>query len=221
MIRHTQPQRSMSGRCYGSLDVALSSSGIDDARNIAESLRGIGFAAIYSSPLTRARDTAAPLARAARRELLVDQGLREISFGDFEGRSYEEIEQRYPDLFAAWMESPTKIRFPSGESFEDVKLRAWASVNSIVERHSGDVVAIVTHGGVLRSILVAGLEMSDHAAFRLEQSYGAINIIDWVDSAPLLRVMNATAAMVACRDEGFIAPYAFGFKTEDSAEETS
>jgi len=120
--------------------------------------------------------------------LHVDDRLREIDFGSFEGRSYEEIERTEPELFRAWMETPTEVRFPGGESYADVRERAVAAYDEIRARH--ECAVVVSHGGVIRAGLAAWLGMPDEAIFRLGQRYCGLSIVDWVDETPVVRLVN-------------------------------
>src|SRR5712691_10495250 len=117
VVRHAQPKEEARGRCYGALDIGLSVRGHRHAQLLARTLDRIPLSAVYSSPRQRAVETAAPLAAAHGLKPIVDEALREIEFGDFEGRSYEEIERSHPDLYRQWMERPTLVQFPGGESY--------------------------------------------------------------------------------------------------------
>jgi ribonuclease H / adenosylcobalamin/alpha-ribazole phosphatase len=132
----------------------------------------------------RARETAV----AVNRDVVIDDDLREIDFGDLEGRSYDEIAATDPELYRAWMDRPTTVRFPGGESFAELKVRALEALRRIRAAHESAVV--VTHGGVLRAGLAAWLGMPDEAIFRLDQRYGGVTIVDWLDGVPLVRLMN-------------------------------
>jgi broad specificity phosphatase PhoE len=118
----------------------------------------------------------------------VDDDLREIDFGDFEGRRYEEIEAAEPELYRTWMSSPTTVRFPNGESYADVSVRALRAFERIRTAH--ECAVVVTHGGVIRAGLAAWLAMPGEAIFRLGQSYGGLTVVDWLENVPLVRVMN-------------------------------
>src|SRR5262249_43431465 len=142
----------------------------------------------YTSPRSRAIETAKPLADARGVPLRIDDRLRELDFGSFEGRMYEEIERTDPDIFRAWMETPTAVHFPGGESFGDLRRRALAAYDEIRSGHNCAVV--VSHGGVIRAALAAWLGMPDEAIFRLGQRYGAVSIVDWIDDTPLVRLVN-------------------------------
>ena len=167
LVRHAEPVDDMRGRCYGTLDVGLSERGVADAETLASRLSD-GYETVYTSPRTRALETAKPLAAARGVPLEVDERLREIDFGSFEGRTYEEIEQTEPELFRAWMETPTSVRFPGGESYTDVRSRALTAYDEIRAAHGCAVV--VSHGGVIRAGLGAWLRMPDEAIFFLSSS---------------------------------------------------
>jgi alpha-ribazole phosphatase len=188
LIRHAEPDEAVLGRSYGRLDVPLSPAGHDHARAIADALHEVRLDAVFASPLRRALDTAAPLAHARELEPIVHEGLREVSFGLVEGATYEEIARERPELFASWMNDPTGTRFPQGESFPDLRKRALAAAAEIRSEHEST--AIVAHGGVTRTILADALEVPDHAIFRLDQPYGAVSIVDWIDGSAVVRGVN-------------------------------
>ena len=208
LVRHAQPLEEARGRCYGSLDVGLSARGQRHAQLLGRTLDRIPLAAVYSSPRRRAVDTAAPLAAIHGLKAIVDEGLREIDFGDFEGLSYEEIERTHPELYRRWMETPTLVQFPSGESYTRLRVRALAAMEAIRARNAGATVAVVSHGGVLRAMLADCLSMPDEAIFRLDQSHGALSIIDWIDSTPIVRLLNAQPTMAAAKRRGFLPAFA-------------
>jgi broad specificity phosphatase PhoE len=166
LVRHCEPEEDARGRCYGSLDVGLSDAGRAHARELATRLSA---EAVWTSPRLRARETAAPLAA----EPIVDDDLRELDFGELEGRTFDEIAESMPDLYREWMETPTRVRFPGGECWADLKERAVRSVARI----EGDAI-VVTHGGVIRAVLSDWLAIPDEAVFRFELGYGGITVVE-------------------------------------------
>jgi alpha-ribazole phosphatase/probable phosphoglycerate mutase len=179
LVRHAAPV-DMRGRCYGSLDVGLSPAGARDAERLA----GLECDAVYSSPRIRALDTA----RAIAADVQIDDDLRELDFGELEGRTYDEIAATEPDLYQAWMERPTTVTFPGGESFALLKERALAALDRIRAAH--ECAVVVTHGGIIRAALAEWLSMPDEAIFRLDQSYCGVTIVDWVAGVPVVRLVN-------------------------------
>jgi broad specificity phosphatase PhoE len=88
------------------------------------------------------------------------------------------------------------MTFPGGESFGDVRARATRVVSEIVARHPEAVVAVVTHAGPIRALLAAWLAIDGDAAFRIDQRYAAVNVVDWTDGAPFVRLVNGIRADV-------------------------
>ncbi|MEA3060098.1 MAG: hypothetical protein QOE50_1510 [Sphingomonadales bacterium] len=189
------------------MDVRLSVRGERLALHLARVLDGIPLAAVYTSPRIRAKRTAAPLATVNGLAPTILEALRELDFGDLEGRRYEDIAREHPQLFAAWMSEPTSVQFPGGERFADLRARVLDAIAAIRERHTSQVVAVISHGGVIRAVLADALEMPERAIFRLEQSYGGISIVDWVDGTPTVRLLNGQATMVGRRRRGFLPAF--------------
>lgn len=191
LVRHAETEESARGRCYGRLDVRLSQRGLQQAEALAASLAGLGLAAVYASPLARALDTAAAIAAPHGLEPGAVDGLRELDFGELEGLSYDEIRAERPRLYGEWMETPTSVRFPGGESFGGLRARVLPAVSEIRERHEGKVVVLVAHGGVVRVVLADALGLEDGAVFRVAQSPGGLSVVDWTPVAPVVPLVNA------------------------------
>jgi alpha-ribazole phosphatase/probable phosphoglycerate mutase len=191
LCRHGEPEVAFRGRCYGRLDVGLSPRGLRQADALAARLAGLPLAAVYSSPARRALQTAHPVASTHELSPIAHAALHELDFGDLEGLPYEEIAARHPELYAAWMGEPTRVRFPDGESYSELRARVLAAVAELLERHRGAAFAAVSHGGPIRAVLASCLGIADEAVFRLDQHHGAISVVDWIGDAPLVRVVNA------------------------------
>lgn len=194
LLRHPEPEASARGRCYGSLDVALSDLGIRQAQSVAKSLATEPLAAIYSSPRKRCMQAASVLG--ANRDCAVEtvNALCELDFGEFEGRSYEEIATLYPDVYWQWMERPTETHFPGGEAFTEMCSRVLGAARELRSRHAGQSIAIMTHGGVNRIILADALGMEASEIFRIGQRYGAVNAIRYFEQTPTIELVNADAS---------------------------
>jgi alpha-ribazole phosphatase len=188
LVRHAEPEESARGLCYGTLDVGLSDEGRAHAEQLATSLAAVPYDAVYASPRRRTIETAAPLAKARALTARVDDDLREIDFGEFEGRRYDEIAEAHPELYRRWMEAPTTVTFPGGESYEDLRVRALRGLTRIGQAH--DCAVVVTHGGVVRAGLAEWLSMPGDAIFRLDQRYCGITIVEWLGETPVVRLVN-------------------------------
>ncbi|MGH3010866.1 MAG: histidine phosphatase family protein [Gaiellaceae bacterium] len=191
LVRHADTDTAMRGRCYGRLDVPLSPEGQRQARELAAALGSVSLAAVYSSPLARALDTATAIAAPHGLAPVTANELREIDFGELEGLRYEEVETTRPALFREWMATPESVRFPGGEALADLRARVLPTVAEIRDRHEGQTAALVAHGGVIRVVLADALGLADGALFRLGQSVGGLSVVDWVDGTPVVEVVNA------------------------------
>ena len=157
---------------------------------VAEYLRAEPVAAIYSSPSARALESARILAAVQSCPFKVLADLREIDFGDFEGLPYDAIAARYPDLYRQWMETPTEVRFPNGESFSEMRVRVLRAFEVIQREQVGQTVAIVSHGGVNRILIAWALQMPDNCLFRLAQDHAAMNLLALIDGLPSVQLLN-------------------------------
>jgi alpha-ribazole phosphatase/probable phosphoglycerate mutase len=190
LIRHPEPDEAVRGTCYGSLDVPLSPHGIEHAQSIARWLASHRLDAVYTSPSKRCIDTARCIAVNRSCGVEPADGLRELDFGEFEGRRYDEIAELHPDLYRDWMEDPTRVQFPGGENFQEMATRVIAAAHALVSRHSGQQILFVSHGGPNRIILAEVLGVPSNNLFRIAQRYGAINCIRYNGNLPAVELMN-------------------------------
>ena len=193
LLRHPEPEAEASGICYGSLDVKLSETGVRQAQAVAKALQDVAFTAIYTSPRQRCTEAAQILAIGRSCAVQEMESLRELDFGDFEGRRYDEIAALYPERYREWMERPTEVQFPGGESFPQMQARVLAALTDLRRRHAGQSVAIVAHGGVTRIILADALGIAPANIFRIGQRYAAINRLRYFGEVPLVDLVNAGA----------------------------
>jgi len=157
-------------------------------RLLAERLEAAGIDAFYTSPRLRARESAEILSD----EIVVDRRLSEIDFGELEGLTYEEAAEHYPHLYERWMRNPTAVKFPGGESFNELRRRVLESASVIREVHGNRTVAIVSHGGVNRILLADALGIEPRDVFHMDQSHAGVSVIDDLDEYSVVRLMNAS-----------------------------
>lgn len=189
-MRHGKPVEQAHRRCYGSLDVGLSEAGREQIRSRVNFLRSLAPDVLYTSTSKRAVESAAEIKLELNMQARAVPELREIDFGAFEGLTYEEIESRYPLEYKGWMEHPTKIKFPDGDSFFDMKDRVIGFRASLFRNHRSQTVLTISHGGVNRILLAHALGLSDDKIFRIEQTYAAVNIIDYLAQSAVVRLIN-------------------------------
>ena len=190
LIRHGEPDPEVRGRCYGRLDVSLSAEGRRQLESVAKRLASEPLSAIYTSPRKRALESAEIVAAPHGCGVQIEHDLHEIDFGDFEGLTYDDISKLYPALYRQWMEQPTEVEFPNGESFSMMKSRVTKAVAALHDRHAGQSVALITHGGAIRIVLADALSVPSANVFRIAQRYAAINLIRFVGSHPVVELVN-------------------------------
>lgn len=149
VIRHGETAWNRATRIQGHTDIPLSPLGLAQAERLAEALADEPLAAIYSSDLSRARQTAEAVASAHGLAVQVDAGLRERAFGRFEGMSWDEIAQQHPEDAVRWRKREPDFDVGDGESLNTFSARCLAAARRIVAAHPGENIALVAHGGVL------------------------------------------------------------------------
>lgn len=155
LIRHGQTAFSRENRFCGTSDPALTEAGQAMADAFAQAYASLTWDAIYSSPLLRARQTADALARVTGVPAVIDDGLAEIAYGEWEGLGVEEVQARWPEAYAYWAEDVASRGAPGGETAFHVAARAMRTVEAIRSRHETGNVLLVSHKATLRIITCA------------------------------------------------------------------
>jgi len=152
IVRHGETVSNRELRFQGRTDTPLNECGRKQALGAAEYFKNIPLAAIYSSPLQRARVTAQTIAAAQPRQLDVqlEQDLQEICFGEWEGHNFEEVEKLQPGAWNNFFARPSEVKINGAESLAAAQRRARAAFNCAAQRHPNDAIALVTHGAVIR-----------------------------------------------------------------------
>jgi 2,3-bisphosphoglycerate-dependent phosphoglycerate mutase len=150
-VRHGETDWNADGRIQGQRDIALNDKGQWQARRAADRLAedNTPVAAIYSSDLARALDTARSIAQVLGLDVGTDRRLRERGFGDFEGRTFTELEQDYPHDTARWRARDPAWAPPGGETLATLGERIASATAELAQRHLGQQIVLVAHGGVL------------------------------------------------------------------------
>lgn len=198
LIRHGETEGSEVKRYKGNIDVPLSEKGIKQVEQVAKYLNRSykshkscnGLEAVYSSPLIRALRSAEIIAKSLGLKPIVIPDLRERSFGIWEGMSFNEIKDKYPEEFEAWAGNPLKYSPIGGESTVEVRDRVVNALDNLLTNHNEERIAIVAHGGVNRIILCHVMGIPLENIFRIEQDFAAVNIIDFYDKYPIVKLIN-------------------------------
>jgi alpha-ribazole phosphatase len=190
LIRHGEIEPAAMGKLIGHTDAALSGRGVEQAGRIAEKLVSVRLDAVYSSDLRRARRTAEIIAERNRANALQSEAWREINMGAWEGRILSALNAEAPEQVASLLNDPATFEYPGGESFADFTTRIGGALNQLLQSHQNGEIALVTHGGVCRTIIGGILEMPMRNWLRLAQGYGCLNVITWHSLHPMLELLN-------------------------------
>ena len=181
LLRHGQTAWNAELRIQGQLDIPLDATGLWQAARVAEALRDEGVEAIYTSDLQRARQTAAPLAAACGLQPIADEGLRERSFGSFEGRTYAEIELQRPEEALRWRRRQPDFQPGGGEALRNFHARSIGTLLAIAAQSAGRTIAVVAHGGVLDCVYRAATRVDLQTPRTWQLANATINRLLWTE----------------------------------------
>ena len=192
LLRHGETPMSTERRFAGKGDIPLTRHGVRQAAQAAKRLARSGVDVVVSSPLRRAADTAQAVAEAARVPLVIEEDFAEADFGEWEGLTFAEAGQRWPDELAAWLASPDASP-PGGESFAMVALRVLAGLDRLLESHRHQTIVVVSHVTPIKTLVCRALLAPPEAMFRMNLDVSSLSRIDLFDNgASLLRSLNDT-----------------------------
>lgn len=193
LIRHGQTDWNAEGRWQGHTDVPLNEVGRQQAQLLAQRLKAWPLSALYSSDLRRAWETAAIIARANDLEPIADAKWRERDTGRYSGLTREEVAQQFPEAWAQMKEGLSDV--PGAEQSRDLQRRVETAFHALLERHKGETIAVVSHGGTLRTLVAAILDIPMAKAMRVRVgSNTGLSIITVRDGRhPVLERLNDIA----------------------------
>jgi 2,3-bisphosphoglycerate-dependent phosphoglycerate mutase len=174
-IRHGETDWNVEGRIQGQLDVPLNAMGRWQVHRLALAVSDEGIEAVYASDLLRAFETAQSVARGCGRAIVTDAGLRERGFGVFEGMSYAEINQRWPEQGERWRRRDPAFGAPGGETLNQFYERSIATVTRLAALHPGQTIALVSHGGVMDCLYRAAARVALDAPRSWQLGNASIN----------------------------------------------
>ena len=194
LIRHGNTLDEETKKVYkGRLDIPLSRAGVARMEKAAAFLSDFRMDRIFTSTLSRSVESGRLVAGAQGLDIEKDPAFDEVAFGVWEGLSFTEIKERYPDELGRWLEDPGSHPPPRGESFDEAEKRSMTRLREIIAEGEGKTIAVVAHAGIIRIMLFSLLGFRLTRLFRLGQDYGCINIVDiYEDGNVSLNLLNFT-----------------------------
>ena len=178
LVRHGQTEWNLEMKYQGHSDIALTEQGIYQASLVAERLKSEKVNAVFASDLSRAFQTAEIIGSKFGLSTAAIPAFRELNFGSWEGLTYRKIGEKWQGESRQIFTAPDEVQVPGGETFRQLKDRAMAALNELVEKYKGETIVIVSHGGTIRTILCAALNMPLNNLWSIRQDNTAVNIIE-------------------------------------------
>ena len=194
LVRHGRTEWNRVERFRGRANVPLDDTGLAQAEAAGKRIAADwDVAAVYSSPLSRAVQTAQAIARHYSLPVTAHPGLFDIDYGQWQGLTPDEARQQWPELVNAWYHAPQTARIPGGESLDDLRARGMAAVSELAARHAGRTIVLVGHTVVNRVILLGVLGLGHDRFWRIRQDTGAINVFEAEGNEYTLVSLNETS----------------------------
>lgn len=191
LIRHGRVAWNAKSAYTGWTDVPLDECGREEAALVAQRLKTVNLAAVYSSDLCRARNTAEIIASQHPLGVEIEPNLKEVNYGEWEGLSIDEVKNAYGEVFyKSWADDPERVRIPGGETFGELRDRAVPAIKRIASLHPGGIVAIVAHRSVNRVLICHWLGLGVNSYKKIEQYNGAINSIAFRGNPAAIETVN-------------------------------
>ncbi|MDO4753393.1 MAG: histidine phosphatase family protein [Bacillota bacterium] len=194
LIRHGESVANVERRISGKTDVALTEKGCDQAREVAEKLANIDFSAVYSSNLQRAMNTAKEILKGRNQELKTFKELQERDFGDWEGLTFEQIQQQFPEDWDIFIKKGQNTDIPGGEGITVFYDRVKSAFENVIGRHdvnSDENICIVVHGCVLMALFshFSHGDLSGYSKYYFENA--RVNLVHHTKDYSVIRRLNA------------------------------
>ncbi|PYN57023.1 MAG: alpha-ribazole phosphatase [Candidatus Rokuibacteriota bacterium] len=197
VVRHGETAWSRERRFAGSRDVALEPEGLRQCEAVARALASQVVAAVYASPLERARASAEVIAKPHRLPVEIDPAFGEMAFGEWEGLTREEVAARFPAAYEEWRHAPHLVRIAGGETLAQVAERARGAVQALAATHTGETIVLVTHAIVTRLIVLDALGLGPERLWTVDATPAGITEIEYEPGWATVHRMNTLAHLEA------------------------
>ena len=200
LVRHGQTAWNKEEIFRGRTDVPLDDIGLKQADLAGEYFKAIEIHAIYSSPLSRAWQTAQKIAQVHLLNVQLLEGIVDISFEHWEGHAHQEIRESDVEAYRLWRDEPHRLTLPGGESLDDVRTRAMAALEEVIRHHPKNTIVLVSHR-VVNKVLLCGILGIDNSHFwQISQDTTAINLIQFKRGKYILSLMNETCHLKSMKE---------------------
>ena len=192
LVRHGTTDWNKEEIFRGRAECRLNETGKAEAQALAAYFAEVPIEAVYSSPLSRAVETARPTAEFKGHEIVPDPAFTDLDFGAWQGLPLKEAQAKYPDLYRLWRKQPGAVSFPGGENLAQVRSRAWEGLLRLAEDNPQRTILIVTHRVVTKVLICAALALEDSRFWQVKQDSTAINCLEYSRGIFNIALINDT-----------------------------
>jgi len=179
LVRHGECEGNIKGMFRGRTDFPLNERGLVQAQDLAQELKNFPLKYIYTSPLSRARQTAEAIGKECGIEVKVEEQFNNIQLGSWEGRFKNEIAKLYPKEWELWVNNPEELRVENMETLYDVQKRTKACLDSLASQHNGEVLTVVSHRAVLKPLIAACLNIASPYFWKIHLDTASYSILSY------------------------------------------
>ena len=201
LVRHGETAWNKEEIFRGRTDISLNEIGFREAELVGDYLKGKDIHVIYSSPLSRAMETARSIAQVFNLKVQPLEGIIDMSFGKWEGVSLKEVQTRDGELYRQWREEPHLITLPGGESLDEVRVRAMAALEEVIRYHKGMNIVLVSHRVINKVIICGILGIGNSHFWQIGQGTAAVNLIQYKEGKYILSLLNETCHLKSLQEE--------------------
>lgn len=193
LVRHALTVDNQKSRLSGHIDSSISEEGKEQIDKITNYLKDFDIDKIYTTTSSRTKDTVKKLSKLKSIEIIEKESLKEISFGDFEGLTFKEIENRYPEEFQDMIKKGYEYKYPNGESLIDSYNRVCTELDNIISDCDNQTILICSHGGTIRNIITYLISNSYKYHWNFKIDNGSVTILEIQDGFTVITTMNNTS----------------------------
>ena len=193
LVRHALTVDNQKSRLSGHIDSSISEEGKEQIDKITNYLKDFDIDKIYTTTSSRTKDTVKKLSELKSIEIIEKESLKEISFGDFQGLTFDEIKDKYPKEFQDMIEKGYEYKYPNGESLIDSYNRVCIELDNIISNNDDRTILICSHGGTIRNIITYLISNSYKYHWNFKIDNGSVTILEVQDGFTVITAMNNTS----------------------------
>ena len=190
LVRHGETEWNKEERCQGWTDISLTEKGREQAERLARALEKRPIAAVSSSPLARAFDTASAIARLHRLPVTKERAFMELDHGELEGMDFQTLRESFPRVLDEWARDPGSAAIPGGETLQTVQTRAWKALCAAKDGMDDGELVVVSHNITLKTIVCKVLGMDFGLIHRFQLDVASVNVLEWDDRGRRIACLN-------------------------------